>query len=76
MKATNLQLVRARVPSSPLPSKEEVPLFNEEMVKRFPELVDYNEEIKAFHEKLLSFILEQDRLLNETLTEIQQNHGK
>ena len=76
MKATNLQLVRARVPSAPLPSKEEVPLFNEEMVKRFPELVDYNEEIKAFHEKLLSFILEQDRLLNETLTEIQQNHGK
>jgi len=61
--------IRTRIPSSPLPTEDEVPLIPESLLKRFPELVDYNDELRAFHGKLRTFILEQDRLLNEHLTE-------
>ena len=64
-KAANLKTVHTRIPSTVLPSEEDVPQFSEDLVERFPSLVEYNDDLKVFYRDLRRFILEQDRLVNE-----------
>ena len=65
-KPARLKTVHTRVPSTALPAEDDLPEFPESLTKRFPELVQYNDDLKVFYRDLRRFILEQDRLVNET----------
>lgn len=64
----DLRVVRAVLPAMPLPTEEETPQIPDELLKRFPELIQFNDDFKVFYRDLRSFTLELHRLLTENLS--------
>ena len=64
-----LRVVRTTLPDVPLPTEQEVPQISEELVKRMPELIQYNDDFKVFYRDLRSFTLVLHRLLIENSTQ-------
>ena len=66
MKAgAKLRVIRTAIPSTPLPTVDEIPQVPEEYMQRSPEWRKFDEDLKRWGRQTRRFILEQARLLNE-----------
>ena len=65
----NLKVLKSVMPSTPLPTVDEIPTIPEELKERFPEWEKFEDEFTVWYRQLRRFILEQGRLLSENNNE-------
>ena len=63
--AASLKVLRSVMPSTPLPTVDELPSVPLEIKERVPEWEQFEEDFKLWYRQLRRFILEQGRLLSE-----------
>ena len=64
-KGSSLPVVRSAIPSTPLPTVDEIPQVPEDWKNRHEDWKQFDEDLKSWWRKTRRFILEQVRLLTE-----------